>query len=127
MKRVTILIANSKGFIRTLFLVFTFFNAVLFSAFAQSRIHGKVVDAKGEPVINANVLLLTLKDSVLAKGILTNEEGAYSFENINAGNYLINATHTGIKPVSSQPFQISDKGDNIDAGTLQLDEVDVIL
>src|SRR6185369_17502857 len=94
----------SKGFVRK-FLLLIIFTGPIFSCIkAQSKIHGKIVDSTGKPIINANVLLLNSKDSVLVKGMLTNDMGVYGFENIIAGNYLISATHTGIDPFYSKPF-----------------------
>src|SRR6266487_1211078 len=127
MKRTTILFLNSKGFIKNFFLVFIFYNTASFSALAQSRIHGVVVDATGKPVVNANVLLLSSKDSMLVKGTLTNDAGLYNFEYINTGNYLISSTHTGVKPVFSHLFDVTNKLVNIDMGTLQLEENSVVL
>jgi len=50
--------------------------------YSQSRVYGKIVDTTGKPISNANVLLVNSKDSVLVRGMLTNEGGTYSFENI---------------------------------------------
>jgi hypothetical protein len=100
---------------------------LLNQARAQSRISGKIVDSTGRPIANANVLLLNSKDSVLVKGMLTTESGLYNFENINTGSYLISATHTGTSPVYTQLFQISEKLDRIDMGTIRLNETSVTL
>ncbi|TAL50486.1 MAG: TonB-dependent receptor, partial [Chitinophagaceae bacterium] len=127
MKKAVILTLNSKDFFRNLFLVFIFFNTSLLTACTQSIIHGKIVDPAGKPISNANVLLLNSKDSVLVKGVLTTEGGTYSFENIKAGSYLITATHTGVKPVFTQPFAISDKQGNTDMGIIRLEETAVEL
>lgn len=127
MKRATNLNKNSKDFIRNLFFIFIFFNTPFLAAYTQSSIHGKIVDTTGKPISNANVLLLNSKDSVLVKGVLTIEGGTYNFENINAGNYLITTTHTGIKPVLTQSFTISGKQENIDMGIIRLEETSFIL
>ena len=127
MLQATILIPDSKVFARNLSLLFIFFTAMLSSVHGQSRIYGKIVDSTGKSIAKANVLLLNSNDSVLVKGMLTNETGAYSFENINAGRYLVTATHTGVRPVYSQPFEIGDKPENMNMGTMQLEENSIVL
>ena len=94
---------------------------------AQSKIHGKIVDSTGRPILNANALLLNSRDSVLVRGMLTNEEGNYSFENIVAGNYLISATHTGTNPAYSKPFETNGKEGNLDMGVTKLNETSITL
>ena len=117
----------SKGFVRK-FLLLIIFTGPIFSCIkAQSKIHGKIVDSTGKPIINANVLLLNSKDSVLVKGMLTNDMGVYGFENIIAGSYLISATHTGIDPFYSKPFELNGKQEIIDMGTTRLNETSVTL
>ena len=127
MSQVIITNQNLKRFIAKFFLLCFFSNALFISAFTQSRIYGTIIDSAGRPVINANVLLLNSKDSVLVKGILTSEGGLFSFENIKLGEYLITATHTGIRPIYTQPFQVSDKQENIDMGTIRLEESSIVI
>jgi len=51
---------------------------------------GFLVDAvTKKPVEFATVTLMTLKDSALVKGSLTDTSGVFSFSNIMAGNYLL--------------------------------------
>jgi len=97
------------------------------SMYSQSRVYGKIVDTTGKPISNANVLLVNSKDSVLVRGMLTNEGGTYSFENIKAGKYLVTATHSGNNPVYSQAFEIGVGTGNIDIGTTQLERADLVL
>ena len=127
MNQTGIFTSNFKDFLRNIFPVIIFLNMIFFSSFAQSRIHGKIVDSAGKPIVNANVLLLNSKDSVLVKGILTTENGSYSFENIYAGNYLISVTHTGIKPAYSRVIEVNDKTKEIDMGTIHIEESSVVL
>ena len=94
---------------------------------AQSKIHGKIVDSTGRPILNANALLLNSRDSLLVRGMLTNNEGNYSFENVVAGNYLVSATHTGTNPVYSKPFEINGKEGNLDMGVTKLNETSITL
>lgn len=93
----------------------------------QTKIFGKIADTTGKPVLYANVLLLNAKDSVLVKGTLTNESGVFVFENVGQGKYLINATHTGIQPVFSRVFEVTDKQEPLDMGVIRLEEKEVTL
>ena len=122
----TILIHGLKGFGRNLFALILA-TTMLKDIHAQSKIHGKIVDSTGKPILHANVLLLNSKDSVLVKGILTNESGSYSFENIVGGSYLVSATHTGTNPVYSKAFEIDGKDENTDMGITQLKENPITL
>ena len=128
MKRATVLfIRDLKCILRNLFLLIYFSGLAMNQAQAQSRINGNIVDSTGKAIANANVLLLNAKDSVLVKGMLTTESGLYNFENINPGSYLISATHTGTSPVYTQLFQISEKQERLDMGTIHLNETSVTL
>jgi len=127
MNHATVLISNSKGFAGSLLFLFFFICSPISHLSAQSNVHGKIVDTIGRPVANANVLLVNSKDSVLVKGGLTDQQGAYSFQNVKAGKYRITATRTGNKPAFGEPFDVTDKSENLDMATLQLEKADVIL
>jgi len=126
-KRATTFISVEKGLAKSLFLLLICFNLLLHFGQAQSQIYGKVVDSTGRAIVNANVLLLNSKDSVLVKGMLTTESGFYSFENIHAGGYLISATHTGVSPIYSGHFEVTGKQEKIDMGTMRLNEHSITL
>ncbi len=74
MNKAGIFTSNFNGFLRNIFPVIIFLNMIFFSSFAQSRIHGKIIDSTGKPIVNANVLLLNSKDSVLVKVMLNTEK-----------------------------------------------------
>ncbi|PIF32337.1 outer membrane receptor protein involved in Fe transport [Flavobacterium sp. 9] len=67
--------------------------------FAQNKgiISGKVLDDRGVTVPGANV---TLKET--GKSTITDENGGYSFSNIDAGTYTIIATNVGYKTFEKQ-------------------------
>jgi hypothetical protein len=111
---------NSSSKLLLFFLIFT----GNFSTSAQSIIHGKLTDKSSKPLAHANVLLLNGKDSVLVKGMLTNEAGAYAFENISEGNYLLSYTHTGLAHIYSPVFSVTGKEKNMDMGIIKLDETE---
>ena len=66
---------------------------------AQIKIRGKVTGAKGEPLAFANVSLLNTYD-----GATSAEDGTYSFETDEKGNFKLQASmigyHTGVKEIT---------------------------
>ena len=52
-------------------------------SFSQNKISGIVTNSDGETVPFIPVGLLLLPDSVVIKGVLTDETGNYTFENIH--------------------------------------------
>jgi hypothetical protein len=101
-----------------------FLFSFLFSFFfvqSQSKIHGNVFDENGEAVAFANVLTLNPVDSSLVKGMVTDVEGKYAFENITPGTYLLNITMLGYAPVYT-PVEIDSENDDVDMGTTTLGE-----
>ncbi len=77
-----------------LFLLFLF--AISNACRAQSKLYGMIVDNNGKGIASASVLLLSSKDSFLIKGTISSPSGAYNFENIKGGDYLITSTFTGL-------------------------------
>ena len=102
------------------------------SLFSQSRIHGNVFDENDEAVAFANVLTLNPVDSSLVKGMVTDIEGRYIFENLEPGNYLLNITMLGYASIY-KPIEIKSENDDIDMGTTilgenseQLSEIEIV-
>ncbi len=76
-----------KKFIHTLLLSI----AISISSLAQSNLTGTVTDAEnGNPLIGANVVIKELQ-----RGISTNPEGKFEFENIEPGDYILIASFIG--------------------------------
>jgi hypothetical protein len=78
--------------------------------FGQSSIHGRVTDKNGQPVPNANVLLLKSSDSSLVLGAVTNSEGEYLMERIKNDTFLLNISITGYDDVFIPRFILSGVG-----------------
>lgn len=107
-----------------------FIGSLLFvhtSGDAQSKIQGLVTDSQNAGIANANVLLLRSRDSLLTKGMVTSKSGAFAFENIAKGKYLITATFTGHDQVYSSPVEVMDKQGVINVGTLHLKAASLLL
>jgi len=111
----------NQNLIRTVTLVlFLFLNRNI--CVAQSKIYGLIVDNNDKAIANANVLLLNSKDSALVKGMISLPSGAYYFENIKSGNYLISSTFSGRSPVYTSAFTISRDQKEANLGKLKLSE-----
>ena len=59
---------------RIIFLLVLSFSSLQLTA---QNIKGQVIDEQQQPLLCANVLLLTVKDSTLIKGTVTNEQGHF--------------------------------------------------
>lgn len=80
-------------------------------AFAQSTIKGTLLNQNKQPVPSANVILLSLPDSTLVKGAISNDKGVFEFLNISNSNKLaLKITHLEYKdkvlPVNTSDFGI---------------------
>lgn len=67
------------------------------SCFAQSRIKGEVKGNNGQPVPDANILLMNATDSTLAKGVVANAEREFILEDIEPGSFFILGTMVGYR------------------------------
>ncbi|MGF7078528.1 TonB-dependent receptor domain-containing protein [Mucilaginibacter sp. UYCu711] len=88
------------------------------ATFAQSAkppgtVSGKLVNAQSAAMDYATISLLRAKDSTVVKGTLTNDAGAYTFDNIKPGDYIIKATTVGYTNAVSAAF-------NVDAGAVNV-------
>ena len=92
------------------------------SSMAQRKIQGIVTDGKGNPLANANVLLLNAKDSSLVKGLISSQSGKYAFDNEHTGKFLITSTFTGYVQVFSPVFTISNTNESVEISTIILSE-----
>lgn len=77
--------------IKKLIIIVILFSASIISA-QKGSIKGKVVTKNNKPISNANI---TIKNT--NKGISTNTEGNFVFENIAIGNYTLSITFIGYK------------------------------
>jgi hypothetical protein len=90
--------------------------------YGQSAINGTVINAFGQPVPDASILLLQSKDSSLVKGSLTAKNGQYNFIDIPAGSYMISSSFTGYKSLYSPVFRLDGSRKEIAIAALQFTE-----
>src|SRR5471030_641557 len=67
----------------------------------EAKISGSLLDEQGKPMDYATVSLLKAQDSTVVKGTLSNETGAYTFDHVNAGSYIIKATVVGYQKAAT--------------------------
>jgi Outer membrane protein beta-barrel family/Carboxypeptidase regulatory-like domain len=77
------------------------------SAQAQNSIRGKILSSEGA-VPFATVLLLG-SDSSFIKGAISNEGGAFVFENVSDATYLVSASAVGFAKFITQPLHAKEK------------------
>jgi iron complex outermembrane receptor protein len=95
------------------------------SLFAQEakpevKISGSLQNEQGKPMDYATVSLLKAQDSTVVKGTLSTETGAYIFDHIPAGNYIIRATVVGYQKVASKAFTVSQGSANVTVPALKM-------
>jgi len=87
---------------------------------SQSVVHGIIKDVDGKLLQFANVFLLSLTDSSLINGTVSDTLGKYSFENVEPGKYFVSATSAEMDIVFSQIFEITPDKKEINPGVLYL-------
>ena len=90
-----------RDFIVCLLFVITF--SLTFSQ--ELRITGFVLDAEKQPIVLANVLLLT-QEGTFIMGTVTNDSGFYEFNSLTTGSYTIAASYIA-NTVESPLFQLN--------------------
>nr|WP_294793074.1 outer membrane beta-barrel family protein [uncultured Mucilaginibacter sp.] len=94
-----------KHFFTSIYILALFFFIGAGTAQAQTnKVTGTIKDGTSKPVEFATVSLLRATDSTIVKGALTDEKGAYFFDNIAKGSYLIKATSVGYAKGRSAAF-----------------------
>ncbi len=103
------------------------------SLFSQTSITGAVFDAEQTPLSYAGVMLLNASDSLLVRGAVSEDDGAFQFTDIPSGKYLLGISLIGYDDFFSSTFEISAEERERDlgafrmqSGALQLEEVEVV-
>ncbi|MDF2430684.1 MAG: iron complex outerrane recepter protein [Mucilaginibacter sp.] len=96
------------------------------SLFAQgakpaAKVSGSLLDEKGKPMYYATVSLLKAQDSSVIKGTLSNDAGAYTFDHINAGSYVVKATVVGYQKAASKTFILTGESANFTVPVLKME------
>ncbi len=73
---------------------------------AQHSITGQITDNQKQPLPFANVILLSEKENSTPKGVVSDDNGNFHFENISEGNYTIEISMLGFKTKTSEKFNL---------------------
>lgn len=86
-----------------------------------NKISGIIKDGGNQKLIDgATISLLKNKDSSLVKTTITDKDGNFLFEKIQAGTYLVAANAAGYSRVLSTEFSVVDNQTKVNIGVLQL-------
>lgn len=88
--------------------------------YGQSKITGHVSDETNRPLAFANVLLLAPADSSLVKGVISEEDGSYLFEQVASGAYLLSVTMLGFDHYYSDVFSLDNSAQQKEMGMVVL-------
>lgn len=103
-----------------LFLIF-----ISLPAFAQQGkvdVTGVVIEeGNKEPIEQATVRLLNVKDSAMVAGVVSSHNGGFTLKNIKVGSYLLYITFVGFEPLY-QPLRITGKTNPVNVGKLELSD-----
>ena len=105
---------------------------ILFSlpAFAQRGgvdVTGTVVEeGNNEPIEQATIRLLNVKDSTMVGGVASSRNGNFTLKGIKTGNYLLHVSFVGFDPLY-QPLRITGKTNPVNVGKLALSDGSIML
>ncbi len=86
----------------------------------QNTIRGIVQDSKAQAMSAATALLRQVSDSVLVKGAVCSEQGAFLFADAPAGDFFVEINMLGYSSAFSKPYTIKGNGGVTDLGSIIL-------
>ncbi len=72
----------------------------------SASLEGRVIDRDGQPVSFATIMLSSEKDSSLVKAQISELEGQFSINDLEADKYVLNITFVGYSDYTSGPIQL---------------------
>lgn len=101
-------------------LLLILFSTITLAQQSNTSIYGKVIEENSnDPIEQATIRLLNVKDSSLIKGAISSQHGAFTIKNAPRGNYLLHVSFIGYAPFYKQ-IQISEKQSPINLGNIEL-------
>ena len=89
-------------------------------SYAQSSVSGRLEDKQeSTPIEYASVAIYSAPDSVLVTGVITQENGTFSFEEVDPGQYYLVCQFMGFHTRRIPLFQVL-KNQKLDLGSIQL-------
>lgn len=109
--------------------VVLFLSLLSWTVVAQQSVtvQGAVIEKEtNEPLEQATVRLLNVKDSTLVRGMATLKGGRFSIPNVKPGTYLLNVSFVGFEPLY-ESLRITGKVNPVKLGKLYLSESGIML
>lgn len=91
---------------KSLFSYLAFLFLGLYSVKAQYTISGKIADNFESPIPFANIILMQKGDEYFVRGVVSNDEGKYLFEDIEKGTYQIEVSVLDFKLNQTEEFEL---------------------
>ncbi len=110
-----------------LFIQFMFLVQFIYAqaAMQNGEVAGKIVDARShEPIEFATISVMSVSDSVVITGNVSEQNGKFIIKNIPVGEYYLQVNFMGYNEFLSAPFLISTVDNSMSIGTISL-EADV--
>lgn len=104
----------------TAYLVTLLFTLSICAQTKPGKISGTVFSTDNKPVAGVTVSLTSETDKKLVKAGLTDKGGAYQFENIAVGKYILSFTASGYEKKLSDAFEITTENPTIQLPVIQL-------
>lgn len=104
----------------------------VFAVNAQSSLSGQIITDEGQKAEFVNVFLLNATDSALVKMELSEPNGSYRFNRLDAGDYRIQVSGIGYSEFIGEAFSLTENEEKIiplitiEAMATVLDEVEVV-
>ncbi len=86
------------------YLLLTLLSLITISVNAQHNLSSKLLDSEGAPVMFANVVLYSSPDATMIKVESSDENGQFTFRNLEDGTYYIEASFIGYTNYKSAPL-----------------------
>lgn len=86
----------------------------------NGKISGSVIDGNTKTIESASITLLRAKDSAVAKLTVADKKGAFSFEGIAEGRYLVSVSAVGHEKAFSETVELTATASDITLKTIEL-------
>lgn len=94
----------------------------------NGKITGKLIDEQsGKPIEYGNIVLYRFRDSSMVTGTISNAQGNFALENVNAGRYFIKISFIGFETKVIDSVLITPRNTEVDLGTIKLSPATVKL
>lgn len=107
---------------KILFLLCTW--SLVFHVSAKVKLEGKIMDGNTSQTLEYVNLRLLNADSVFIRGTASGSNGEFIFENLEKGDYLINASYIGYEELY---ISISNLDENLDVGEITMHNSAILL